>query len=539
ADGVGPAGASVDRRLFHGPDVDQVFADENALGEVLWNLTDHQGTVRDIVEYDDSTSTTEVAKHIRYGAFGNIDSVEDGSGTVLPNGADDLHYAYTGREWDQDAQLYFFRARWYDGEVGRFVSEDPMGFDAGDSNLNRYVTNNVWNATDPSGLIFFNPQEDRNTYNAYSREITESSKLGFTVQGYLMVPPAKPHADAFAGPIMLLEVAQYLDFPGAVSRTENPRAGFQVGYSSLLMYHSWTIVPHYGIDESGQQFLQFYEASTRLIDHPERDPRLRHAWIIPPDQMRSFSERARHYGRLEEFTYRTSDRLSGAQKHFLATGEVLPFAVEEIHGQWTDPLLVYNAFAATMAFTPRPTRVPRIKPRLRTIAEGHAGNPTKSFGQPSRSAHPLPERPVSPRGRIDVRQYDTLNLGSGGEFPTGKNVLHVNIEPSDLPVNVSGGRLIHDATRLHEVVPSNHFLRVQANHMPGDPKLAQGIVNQGFQSLKPGGTGIFSSSSLRNVGELMEKAGFKNIEIVRPAPRTTYQGRTTLPAIEYRGTKPN
>ncbi|MEQ9406509.1 MAG: hypothetical protein RIK87_02240, partial [Fuerstiella sp.] len=33
ADGVGPAGASVDRRLFHGPDVDQVFADENALGE--------------------------------------------------------------------------------------------------------------------------------------------------------------------------------------------------------------------------------------------------------------------------------------------------------------------------------------------------------------------------------------------------------------------------------------------------------------------------------------------------------------------------
>ncbi|MEQ9406150.1 MAG: RHS repeat-associated core domain-containing protein, partial [Fuerstiella sp.] len=152
ADGVGPAGASIDRRLFHGPDVDQVFADENALGEVLWNLTDHQGTVRDIVEYDDSTSTTEVAKHIRYGAFGNIDSVEDGSGTVLPNGADDLHYAYTGREWDQDAELYFYRARWYDGVTGRFVSEDPMGFEAGDANLNRYVGNGVWNATDPSGL---------------------------------------------------------------------------------------------------------------------------------------------------------------------------------------------------------------------------------------------------------------------------------------------------------------------------------------------------------------------------------------------------
>ncbi|MEQ9407593.1 MAG: RHS repeat-associated core domain-containing protein [Fuerstiella sp.] len=108
--------------------------------------------MRDIVAYDDSTSTTETVKHIKYGAFGNIDSVEDGSGTVLPNGADDLHYAYTGREWDQDVQLYYYRARWYDGNTGRFTGEDPSGFGAGDANLFRYVNNNVWNATDPSGL---------------------------------------------------------------------------------------------------------------------------------------------------------------------------------------------------------------------------------------------------------------------------------------------------------------------------------------------------------------------------------------------------
>lgn len=149
---AGPESSAVSNRLFHGPDVDQVFADENALSEVLWNLTDHQGTVRDIVEYDDSTSTTEVVKHVKYGAFGNIDSVEDGSGSAIPNGESEIHFGYTGREWDDDAGLYYYRARWYDAVAGRFISEDPLGFEAGDTNLNRYVGNNAWNATDPSGL---------------------------------------------------------------------------------------------------------------------------------------------------------------------------------------------------------------------------------------------------------------------------------------------------------------------------------------------------------------------------------------------------
>jgi len=54
--------------------------------------------------------------------------------------------------WDCDSTLFYFRARWYDSAVGRFVSEDPINF-AGDSvNLTTYVNNSVLNATDPSGL---------------------------------------------------------------------------------------------------------------------------------------------------------------------------------------------------------------------------------------------------------------------------------------------------------------------------------------------------------------------------------------------------
>jgi RHS repeat-associated protein len=36
---------------------------------------------------------------------------------------------------------YYMRARYYDPNVGRFISEDPMGFDGGDVNLYAYAAN--------------------------------------------------------------------------------------------------------------------------------------------------------------------------------------------------------------------------------------------------------------------------------------------------------------------------------------------------------------------------------------------------------------
>ncbi|MBI3377385.1 MAG: transglycosylase SLT domain-containing protein [Nitrospirae bacterium] len=50
-------------------------------------------------------------------------------------------------------------ARWYDPESGRFLSEDPIGFEGGDVNLYRYVGNNPVNWIDPFGLIALSPDE--------------------------------------------------------------------------------------------------------------------------------------------------------------------------------------------------------------------------------------------------------------------------------------------------------------------------------------------------------------------------------------------
>jgi RHS repeat-associated protein len=59
-------------------------------------------------------------------------------------------FQYTGRESDTETGLYYYRARYYDQTVGRFISEDPVRFKAG-TNFYRYVENNPARFTDPTG----------------------------------------------------------------------------------------------------------------------------------------------------------------------------------------------------------------------------------------------------------------------------------------------------------------------------------------------------------------------------------------------------
>jgi RHS repeat-associated protein len=125
-------------RYLYGPQIDQVLADETVTGAVQWALSDQQGSVRDVIN-----SQGQLLNHIRYDSFGNI--------TSQTNANVDFRFGYTGREFDEETGLYYYRARYYDASIGRFISEDPMGFGAGDSNLYRYVGNSATNYTDPTG----------------------------------------------------------------------------------------------------------------------------------------------------------------------------------------------------------------------------------------------------------------------------------------------------------------------------------------------------------------------------------------------------
>jgi RHS repeat-associated protein len=110
---------------------------------VQWTLTDHLNTVRDIAKYNPGTDTTTVVNHLVYDAFGRV--------TSETNPAVESLFLFTARPFDADTGLQNNLNRWYDPAVGRWLSEDPVGYDAGDINLFRYCANNPVLYTDPSG----------------------------------------------------------------------------------------------------------------------------------------------------------------------------------------------------------------------------------------------------------------------------------------------------------------------------------------------------------------------------------------------------
>ncbi len=66
--------------------------------------------------------------------------------------ADAEEISYTGRERESEFGLYYYRSRYYDPMIGRFMSRDPLGFAASDVNLYRYVGNQPVGFKDPFGL---------------------------------------------------------------------------------------------------------------------------------------------------------------------------------------------------------------------------------------------------------------------------------------------------------------------------------------------------------------------------------------------------
>ncbi len=140
--------SDLSHRYLWGPAVDQILADETVgdggSDDVLWPLTDHQGTVRDLAFYDEADAETSIANHVAYNAFGRK--------TSETNAAVDCVFAYTGRLLDDDTDLQNHLHRWYDPATAKWLSEDPIGFEAGDANLTRWVGNAGTTGVDPDGL---------------------------------------------------------------------------------------------------------------------------------------------------------------------------------------------------------------------------------------------------------------------------------------------------------------------------------------------------------------------------------------------------
>jgi RHS repeat-associated protein len=103
-------------------------------GTTTYNLADHLGS---IVRTTDSLGNPTLTR--QYDPWGNP-----------IQGATTSGYAFTGREWDAETSVYYYRARYYEPRVGRFLSEDPIG----SARVSRYTysSNTPAMGRDPSGL---------------------------------------------------------------------------------------------------------------------------------------------------------------------------------------------------------------------------------------------------------------------------------------------------------------------------------------------------------------------------------------------------
>jgi RHS repeat-associated protein len=90
-------------------------------------------------------ASDQMVNHYRYTPFGERVASQTTEGTENP-------LQYMARELDAVTGLYYVRNRWYDPQMGRFISEDPIGL-AGGMNLYEYAASNPVSFTDPFGLI--------------------------------------------------------------------------------------------------------------------------------------------------------------------------------------------------------------------------------------------------------------------------------------------------------------------------------------------------------------------------------------------------
>jgi RHS repeat-associated protein len=133
------SGTLTQRYLTNPKVLSQFYGQVNASGTVQWFLTDNINSIRQVVGTSGS-----VLNEITYDPYGNI--------LNQTNAAYAPRMLYAGGGYDPLTGNYQFKARNYSPADGRFVSQDLLGFKAGDTDLYRYVGNRPTNLVDPSGM---------------------------------------------------------------------------------------------------------------------------------------------------------------------------------------------------------------------------------------------------------------------------------------------------------------------------------------------------------------------------------------------------
>lgn len=171
------AGGSREAYYAHGPGIDEPLAQVASEG-LQYLHRDGMGSVTAL-----SGAAGESLGRINYSVFGSVESATGAKS----------RYGFTGRELD-DTGLSYYRARYYQPEVGRFVSRDSFGgrpTTPASSNRFIYVMNNPTRYTDPSGheaMVLSAP--DVLGLQAATAALVSAIGAGLAALGAIAVPTA-------------------------------------------------------------------------------------------------------------------------------------------------------------------------------------------------------------------------------------------------------------------------------------------------------------------------------------------------------------
>lgn len=90
-----------------------------------------------------------ILERARYEGYGKQELMDD-SFSLIGSPLVDQPYSYTGQRLDVESGLQYYRARYFDNDLGRFISRDPIGYVDG---LNLYRGYFVNGGVDPSGTV--------------------------------------------------------------------------------------------------------------------------------------------------------------------------------------------------------------------------------------------------------------------------------------------------------------------------------------------------------------------------------------------------